>query len=519
MMKTRTVLSQPCCLFDFRELALLLLCKKRVLAIFLLTFLIIGVLFCLFRPTYYQSKLLMLAQSNVGNSNINHVIGFNGHSGITNLLGNNRFLNSQQKLIYSRRVLMPVVRKFHLDLSIQPNYLPIIGHMIALHHDKSAPNTPAKPWLWLDHYSWGGDQISIKQFSVSRSLYFAHFTLTYLGNNAYKVTGPAGKTLRTHLKIGQSYVIKLANHQQLHIAIQAFNARKGVIFHVYQYPINETLNQLRKRLSVNIESGSNILQLSLTGHHARETAQILNAISNSAIDSYTQHTTESARKALLFLYSQLPIVNDSLTKAETALSNYQSKSGNVLLHKQAKLLTEKLYDLESQIAGLDTTLAKLQAEYTNKSFQVRQVLTALKALQTEKQHLQQQLKSVPLADQKTISLTRQTQVQNETYTTLLNQIQYYELVKSSNIGALQVVDPAIAAYLPSNMHAIYVLALYLILGLILGCLWIIILQYFQGSVLYPKTASYLSQLPLVCIQYRSRQKTQKHNQDKTYQLL
>lgn len=497
--------SQPCCLFDFRELALLLICKWRWIGACILTCLSIGVLFCLFRTPFYQSQLLMLAQSAVGTNNVNHVIGLSAHTGISGPLGNNRFLHSQQKLINSRRVLMPVIRNFQLDLSIKPRYFPFAGHTIANHYQG---NTPAAPWLGLKSYSWGGDQVSIKSFAVTKHLYFHYLTIIYQGKQRYTLKAPNGQVIRTNLKTQTTYVFRPTNNVLIKINISRFTARPGVEFKICQYPPDLTLEKLRGQLSVTLENGSNILMLALKGHHPKETADLLNAIAKSAIHYYTQHTTESARKALLFLYSQLPTVHTGLTRAETALSHYQAESGHVLLHNQAKLLTEKLYDLESQMANLDTSLAKLRAEYTNKSFQVRQAETALNALRSEKSHIENQLKTVPTADQKMTSLIRQAQVQNETYTTLLNQIQYYELVKSSNIGALQVVDPAISSYLPSNMHAIYIVLLYLLLGIVLGCVSFIVQQYFQGNVLYPQTAAHLIQLPLVCVQYRAKDTTE-----------
>src|SRR5579875_282127 len=66
--------------------------------------------------------------------------------------------DAEMQIMQSRAVLLPVIKKFHQDLSITPMQVPLIGRIASMF---ATPGQPTAPLLGLKSYAWGGEEANI----------------------------------------------------------------------------------------------------------------------------------------------------------------------------------------------------------------------------------------------------------------------------------------------------------------------------------------------------------------------
>lgn len=71
--------------------------------------------------------------------------------------------DAEIEIIKSRGVVAPVVEQFKLNFSVVPKTLPLLGSLAAR---IATPGEPARPWLGLKSYAWGGEIADVDSVSV-----------------------------------------------------------------------------------------------------------------------------------------------------------------------------------------------------------------------------------------------------------------------------------------------------------------------------------------------------------------
>lgn len=71
--------------------------------------------------------------------------------------------DAEMQIIQSRAVLLPVIKKYHQDVSVEPRQFPLFGRISALF---ATPGQPVTPLLGLDSFAWGGEEANIQTLEV-----------------------------------------------------------------------------------------------------------------------------------------------------------------------------------------------------------------------------------------------------------------------------------------------------------------------------------------------------------------
>jgi tyrosine-protein kinase Etk/Wzc len=341
-------------------------------------------------------------------------------------------------LMSSRYVLGKVVDQLHLDISVTPNYFPIIGEIKALHYQGKGL---AKPFLGMSSYPWGGEQLSVASMRVS-DVFLAEsgrFRFVVGKNKSYTLYTENGQLLL------RGVVGKLASSggksPAITMMITKMVARPGVSFFVNKLSKQAEIANLSAHLSVGAqEAKTGILNLNFKWGSSVGAVHILNTIINTAYALGVKQQEAEAEKTLSFLNNQLPTVKAELSAAENALSNYQTKTGNLDISIQAQVLLQQVAAVNSQLEQLKLQRTELLQKYTKAHPFVQTLNAKIKQVQIELTSFEAKIRELPGQDKGAVELMRDVKTKNQLYLMLLSRAQGVQILRAGVISNLTILD-------------------------------------------------------------------------------
>lgn len=454
--------------------------KLQVLIITLLTF--IGTfLYTVNTPPHYLSSALIQVDNQLGSANSMQQI---LSSAETPLLSNSQAspADIEIALIKSRFILQSVIEKLGLNIAVQPHYFPVIGHFIA-HHHQGELNQP----LWhLNQYAWGGEKVEVTQFSVDEEAQGLNFRLQKEDNNAYRLYLPDGTLL---LKGNVSETVETPPGMLPHVKIyiKQFEANPGTEFDLSLQLNDDILQTLNANLSIKdlgerSKTKTGVLQIAYEGSKPKSIPKILNTIIDFAIARNIEKKSAEASKTLDFLNRQLPSVNKSLQLAETELNLYRAKHGTIDISEEGRIALGQLANLEQHIAEVKLKQVEVLQELTP----AHPIVIALKHKQTQLQkevaNIENQIRKLPITDQKALSLERDVKVKDQLYLLLLNKIQQLQVLKAGTLSDVRILSPATVPINPLPSHRTFTLFSITLLGFVISIALILMRELFQRRV-------------------------------------
>ncbi|HET8701713.1 MAG TPA: polysaccharide biosynthesis tyrosine autokinase [Nitrococcus sp.] len=347
-------------------------------------------------------------------------------------------------IMTSRSVLMPVVRKLHLDITAKRKCLPVIGCRFAR-----------------------GDSASVTVTRFQAVDYQRPFILKAGANQSYALYSSQDKRVLTGT-VGKPAA---SANGQTKLYVQALSAPVGTSFALTKIPVQLAAAQLGQRLSVaQLGEKTGVIQLALDGAHPVRIKQILNAIANQYLKQNVAAKSAQARESLAFINKQLPDLKAKLSAAETALSDYRVKRGTVDISQQtASLLTHNV-ELQGQLSQLKLKEAELAQKF-NPKFPTYAALRQQEAdVKSQLSSLEDQINHLPKQQQQYVRLKRDVTVYDALYTTLLRKAQDLRVAQAGTVGNVRIVDYAVTPIIPIKPKGKLDIALGLMMGLLLSVL-------------------------------------------------
>ncbi|MBI5447818.1 MAG: polysaccharide biosynthesis tyrosine autokinase [Gammaproteobacteria bacterium] len=349
-------------------------------------------------------------------------------------------------LIQSRFILEPVSRKLGLDLSIQP-----------------------KQSLFKRLFSPIKGSAQVGNFVIPQNKFDQPFKLNYDRKNHIRLYDTQNK-ICLEGEIGKPLSDKAG---LIKLKIDNIDAPIGTEFQLTKSSSSlQIANAIASRLKIEDLGkklgNTGILSISLTDTDPNRAIRILNAIALETKTKDAEKKSLEASKTLEFLDHELPIVKDSLEKAELALNEYRAKSGKIDIKTQATALLGRLEDLDKQLSTLRIEEIDISQRYTPAHPAFQALKNQIKAIKQDRDELEKTLKTLPLSDQIAVNLMRDVEVKNSLYTQLLNEIQRLQVIKAGMISDVNILSPATTpdAPLSGQNNIIYLVSL--ILGLMIS---------------------------------------------------
>lgn len=406
---------------ELRDILELLQLHIKTVLIFMAVFILLGILVVLFRvPTYQSTALLEISQNNSNNSSfLSKLSALSGISG-----GNSNETATQQYILQSPIVLDKAIQSAHLNIKILPAYFPIIGRAFAKRYRAKQTNIPAKPFLGMSHYDWGGASLEIVKLQIPQGMMNKKFTLIAGRHGHYQLL-LNGVLLVKDGRVGQR-VVGHYQHSSVEVLVKKLVANPDTHFTVEKMPVSAMVGQLKSRLTVKSPAQqSNLLSVGLTGFFHQPLQKELQAVIDSAIQMSVAIKSQKVQKVLAFLNQQVPKIEGQLN------------------------------------------------------------------------HVSKQIGAAPPIGTQFADLQRETIVQGVIYSKVLADVEQYELLKAAAMGNITTIMPATPKNLSMKLSDIELILLMIILGMVLGCVWVLFRHYAFGIIDSAEQIEDIAGLPML----------------------
>lgn len=415
---------------DLGELLGTLVDHKWLIILVTGIFFVISVAYALLATPIYQANAIVQVEQKVpelpGLSAISQTLGASSSEATTEIA-----------LITSRSVIGQAVNNLGLLVTVEPHHFPLIGNFIARRYAPEQAGAVAPPKLGMNSYDWGGSTLDIFQLNVPVGLQGKTLTLVAGTSGAYSLLDDDDNLLLKG-QVGQS----ISAHG-VTIQVKALAANPGTRFNVVRQRDLAVISKLQQDVNAS-EQGKDSGIIALTYDNADPVlaANLLDQVSDVYVRQNVDRNSAEAASSLKFVKEQLPNVRRDLEKATAALNTYQTQAHSVDITLQTKGLLDQEVAVETSIQQLRMQQADMERKFTPQHPAYKALMAQIGQLQAQKAAMEKQVGSLPDTQQELLKLTRDVQVSNQTYTSLLNQAQQLDIARAGTVGNVRVIDTA-----------------------------------------------------------------------------
>ena len=391
-------------------------------------------------------------------------------------------------MIQSRGVVGPVVQQCKLDFSVEPKTIPILGS-IAAH--LATPGEPARPWLGLTSYAWGGEEADVDSVEVTPALEGQKMVLTALSDTQYELRAPNGSLLLR----GQTGQTEQGGG--VTILVNKLVARPGTQFTVIRANELDAITAFQSAIKVE-EQGkqTGVIEISLEDKNPAHAAMVTNALVESYLGQHVAAKQADANKMLDFLKNEEPRLKGDLERAEAALTAYQRESGSIDASDEAKVYLEGSVQYEQQISAERLQIASLQERYGDEHPLIKAAREQMAELEAQRDKYRDRFRNLPATEVKAVQLQRDAKVAEDIYVLLLNRIQELSVQRVGTGGNVHVVDLAMRPGTPVKPKKVLILSAAVILGLIAGTGFVFLRRNLFKGIDDPERVERMFHLPI-----------------------
>lgn len=365
--------------------------------------------------------------------------------------------DAEIELIKSRMVLSPVVNVEHLNLVASP---------------KSR---------FLDRLLHREGRMDLDSLNIPKFARTEKWVAEVIDSLNYVVMAPEGYRLLKG-SVGELYTVDYAN-DSFSIRVSLMRARPGQKFVLREGSPLSAERGLAAGLRVS-EKGkqTGIISVRYSHRHPDRAASILNTIAKTYLRQNVELRSAEAEKTLEFLEGQLPGVKAKLDTAEKILADYRHSIGSVDMTGETRAHLEKEMDLQKQILQLEQQRQQATRLFKEEHPSVVTIVKQQNKLRGELSQLKKNAEKMPLTQQEVVRLQEEVAVNNEVYTTMLNNIQQLRVVRAGEVGNVRIVDFAQIEPHQSKPHKFNIFICSLAAGFMLGVLCVFFLRMTRNGV-------------------------------------
>ena len=413
-------------------------------------FLIGGVYYALSAVSIYQADALVQVEEEQQGLDVAAMLG--GDLGSTG-----SSTKAEIEIIQSRMVLGEAVARTGSDIVVTAAKMPLLGDLMTNLGAESGP-------LGMDFgYNWANDSLVITRFEVPNFALNVPHDLVFEGRS-FELERD-GEFILTG-RVGEQATDSSGEYR---LFVQSKSGESDGQYTLERQDPLSAIEALRERLSVS-ERGKDtgILSVTLDSASRREASETLQEIVQIFLKQNVERMSEEAERQLEFLEKQIPSVRDELEVSENSLNEYRAQNNSVDLTFEAQSLLSQLVTLENQLTELEFAEAELSQQFTKNHPRYEALLTKRTRLVEEKTKIEGQVDQLPATQQEVLRLTRDAQVNQEIFVTLLNSRQEMNLVKAGTIGNIRILDSAATQPKPIKPRKALIVLLATLLGGVLG---------------------------------------------------
>lgn len=299
--------------------------------------------------------------------------------------------------------------------------------------------------------------------------------------NTYEVISPEEQVILEG-KVGELYKAPYAG-DTLDIHVSKMLAQPGQEFVLSQSGLLGSIAALKAGLKV-AEKGkkSGIIEASFNHRYPDRAASILNTVAKTYLRQNVEMRSAEAAKTLEFLEKQLPGVKAKLDSVEKILADYRYSIGSVDMTGETHAHLNKESEIQRQILDLEQQKQAAMRLFKEEHPSVQTLIRQQNRLRAELAKLKKTAEKMPLTQQEVARLKEDVAVNNEIYTTMLNNIQQLRVVRAGEVGNVRIVDFAQINGAPSKPKKMNIIICSVAASFMLGVLLVFLLRMMHNGV-------------------------------------
>jgi tyrosine-protein kinase Etk/Wzc len=431
--------------------------QRWLIATVALLVLLAGVGYALLAPQVYEANVLI----HVENDSPRESRSFLMEAG--SLFSIKTTASAEAELFQSRLVISRAAEKLNLDISGEPDYLPLVGKWLT----RFSQTVPAPAWVRARGYAWGGERIDIGALKVPEEFLNRELRMTLEQDGRFQIVEPKSGFAASG-RVGERLVVALPAGG-FELLINAISAKPGTRF-ILKHASRQTLiDDILKRMQVT-EQGkqSGIIRAALRGEDPVQTSRVLGEIAQAYISQNGSRKTQEADSALVLLEKQLPEIKKQLDTSEARYSQFRNQNSTVDMGEEARIALQQSAALKTRKMELEQKRIDLLTRFTPEHPYVKGVDAQLADVSAESHKLAGHIKVLPLMEQELVRLSRNVKVNTELYTTQLNTMRELRLASATKTSNVRLVDMPLPPDQPVWPNRPRIIGASLLAGLMLG---------------------------------------------------
>ncbi|WP_341237322.1 polysaccharide biosynthesis tyrosine autokinase [uncultured Limnobacter sp.] len=461
---------------NFLDLWFNLLDFKWVAAAAALLGLVVGVLYATLATPIYSADVLLQVETKKGGG----LAALDDVSGL--LAPSNNSVAGELEIIRSRTVIENVSNTLGLASSITPRYFPAIGQWMAGRHQSELGL--AEPFLDLDTYAWGGEQLRLGSFAVPNEFTDQQFKAVKLQGNKFAFYSPAEQLLGEG-EVGQSFVFDIGFGKG-NLTITQFEANPGLeAFVVRRHPLSLHNSLVGPLGAAEVGRGSSMIRVSYESASPVFAVQFLNELANAYLRQNVERKGQEAEQQLVFLDQQLPLIKDQLRRAEDALNAFVQSKGTIDPTLDTQRILAQDVGLETKRVELGLEREKLLQRFQPGHPLIQAIDDQLVQIRRVRAGVAGEAQALPEIQQEYLRLRRDVEVNQLLYSSLLNGAQQLKVAKAGTVGNVAIVDYAQQPKFAVKPQKRQILLISILAGIALGVALAQLLAFLRSAVRDP----------------------------------
>ncbi|TIN52416.1 MAG: polysaccharide biosynthesis tyrosine autokinase [Mesorhizobium sp.] len=359
-------------------------------------------------------------------------------------------------LLKSRMILGETVEKLGLTYSVKRRVLPVIGPLLERGHKAGELTIGA---------------LTIPPLEDKPQ----ELLLTVKEQGRYHLEG---KTLEADGVVGKTLV-----KDGVTLLVTSLSAAPGTQFVLKTVTKLEAINALQRRLIVSESAKqSGMIALTLTGEEPDKIAAVLNTIAENYLSQNIARQEAKDTRSLTFLQDQLPKISRELDQAEARLNAYREQRDSVDLSLEAKTVLDQVVNVENQLNELTFREAEVSQLFKKDHPTYRALREKKQTLEQERTRLNNRVSAMPSTQQEILRLSRDVESGRTIYLQLLTRQQELNISRSSAIGNVRIIDPAVTQPAPVKPRKVIIIMLGMLVGLMLSAGTVLVRSAFKRGI-------------------------------------
>ena len=456
---------------DLRQLFGMLLDGRYIIATAVALVAIIALIYVFLATPIYKANGIIQVEDNAP--------GVPGLDDMAEIFASESSSATELHVIKSRLVLGRVVDELGLTVSVESNYLPIIGEVMAR---GTLPYQLSQPPLGLSSYAAGGEKITVAELSLPGYLVNQPLTLVAEGGQNYSLWHD--EQLLIQSKVG---VLAFSDDGKIEINLSELAANKGAEFTLTKAGRLSAVLKLQRQINVS-EKGKDtgIIEISLEGAERQKIVEIVDSVSANYYLQNVQRMAAEAENSLTFLDEQIPRIQKELASSEEALNDYRSERTSVDLSLEAQSALDSLVQIEADISTMSINEADISRRFTPQHPNYISFKRQQRNLLGQRDKLSRKLEALPDTQKKILRLKRDFEVNQAIFLALQNKRQELSILKASTVGNVRILDKA--EVMPETVapKKALIMVLAVLLGGMLGVIIVALKHFLRAGVTDPK---------------------------------